>query len=999
MGIINASYNFFEELIALLSTFSKQTIYNYCELESAYDKVTLIAKDGSLVTLLQVDGYSGVLSPSDFKVLARDVANILTPLYQGPGHSCQFFFAYDPELFASEIKEHLQQQKTLAKRIGLDLSDMFEAREQIMTQFCGAEKCFFVIWTLPSVLDKRTVAQGVKLKHKRIVQSKLPKSKYGQKIFNTLPEAINIHQSLIQGLVEDFKFKGVYVSTVSAHEAVYHVRHQLAAQLTSQQWRPFLPGDRLPLKQGKLLYNDISEWVWPSLSEQIFPCDAKIIKYKDCQLAGRTYSSISITLFPKDVMRFDYLFRKLKNAHMPWRISYRISPNGMSVVKSKTMLAKFLAFSNSENQLILDAADLLKNLDNKSDDPIIKLSIILTTWAPLNDPQLLAQRKSRMMTVVQSWGGCEVSDQFGDAFMAVTNGALAMSKDQVTTATAAPLSEVCMMLPLSRPASPWSKGSMLFRSIDGKLWPYQPGSSEQISWVDLIYARSGSGKSVLLNAINLAVCLSSGLDVLPYISIIDVGPSSCGFISLLQEALPNDRKNEAVYHRLKMDHTDVINPFDTILGARRPTHLHRVFLLNFLSLLLVDKPSDSLPQGMMAMLGMIIDELYTYFSDQMSAKPYVAGHDPQIDQALVDHNPQSLDSWWAVVDVLFKSGQTQLAIIAQSYAMPNLSDTITVTHQHGIRDLYSSVISATGEDYISYFCRVIAGVIRNYPSLTATTRLRFTGARVMAMDLNDVAQGGSDAAAQQASIAYMLSRYVLAQNYFMGSTDIANLPVYYKKYHHDCIEKLSGEPKRLVFDEFHRTSGGHAVRQQVLRDMREGRKWNIQMALSSQSLSDFDPLMLEFATSTFIMAAGTQQALEKTADTFGLSESESQVLRNYAHGPSSKGVAFLAQFATKRGLNTQLLNATFSSVELWALTTTSEDVHIRAQLYNVMSPKKARQALAKFFPSGSAVEYIDVMIKSNPELDKKSICEQIIQSIVKKVMNEEHFELLREKQI
>ena len=59
------------------------------------------------------------------------------------------------------------------------------------------------------------------------------------------------------------------------------------------------------------------------------------------------------------------------------------------------------------------------------------------------------------------------------------------------------------MLPFTRPASAWEYGALLLRSPDGKPWPYQPGSAQQTTWIDLMYARPGSGKSVLSNAINL----------------------------------------------------------------------------------------------------------------------------------------------------------------------------------------------------------------------------------------------------------------------------------------------------------------------------------------------------------------------------------------------------------------------------------------------------------------------------------------------------------------
>ena len=65
----------------------------------------------------------------------------------------------------------------------------------------------------------------------------------------------------------------------------------------------------------------------------------------------------------------------------------------------------------------------------------------------------------------------------------------------------------------------------------------------------------------------------------------------------------------------------------------------------------------------------------------------------------------------------------------------------------------------------------------------------------------------------------------------------------------DNLKVIMEEPKRMVFDEFHRTSKSPVVREQIVQDMREGRKWKIHISLASQSLKDFDPLMIEFATS------------------------------------------------------------------------------------------------------------------------------------------------------
>ena len=86
----------------------------------------------------------------------------------------------------------------------------------------------------------------------------------------------------------------------------------------------------------------------------------------------------------------------------------------------------------------------------------------------------------------------------------------------------------------------------------------------------------GGGKSVFLNALNFAFVTQAGLSRLPWVSIIDVGPSSSGLITLLQENLPENKKHLAAYHRLRMTEDFAINPFDTPLGCRYPvsyTHL------------------------------------------------------------------------------------------------------------------------------------------------------------------------------------------------------------------------------------------------------------------------------------------------------------------------------------------------------------------------------------------------------------------------------------------
>ena len=227
------------------------------------------------------------------------------------------------------------------------------------------------------------------------------------------------------------------------------------------------------------------------------------------------------------------------------------------------------------------------------------------------------------------------------------------------------------------------------------------------------------------------------------------------------------------------------------------------------------------------------------------------------------------------------------------------------------------------------------------------------------------------------------------------------MPSAYQQYHKNRISELRDDPKRIVYDEFHRTSKAQAVRDQVIVDMREGRKWKVQIALISQSIDDFDEVMVEFATTIYIMDAGPAQTIEKTAKIFGLSQTGVYALKTRVHGPREGGATFLAQFATKAGMNTQLLTSTIGPIELWAFSTTVEDANIRNQLYKRIGPAKARQLLATLFPSGTVTKLVEARLSALKEeygvitdREKLSVIDKIVEDILTEYKKNPDFKVL-----
>jgi len=950
-----------DSVLAWFSTELKQTTESYCDLETACDKNTLVARDGSLISVIQVQGVTRLVGTDEFNAIHSGLTESLRATLKRPGHALQVYFNYDRAAVRPEIEEILAPARATAARLHLSMDDLFKERVDYISKYCAHEKLYFVLWTRPYSLSAEQLKRASADKLKAIRDNKIPPFINGQNLIAAIPDLREAHGSFVRSLIADVTALNIQCSLLEVHDSLHAVRESIDPDFTDAAWRPVLPGDKVPVREVSPLAGELSGVMWPPIARQVFPRDAESIDLRTLRVGDRIYTPIFIDLFPQDVRPFMALFSRTLPTNVPWRMSYLIESGGLGALRFKSVMAAILSWTSAQNSLVNDAVKMLGQMDVRGDDAIVRLQISFATWAPEGNIRLLRTRAAELSKAIEGWGTCEVSEVSGDVFAGVSSSLLGFSGSSVATPSVAPLSDVTYMLPFTRPASSWQFGAVLLRSPDGKPWPYQPGSSQQTTWIDLLYARPGSGKSVLSNSINLALCLSGGIQRLPRIAIIDIGPSSSGLISLLREALPAEHKHLAAYHRLRMTPDYAINPFDTQLGCRHPTPQERGFLVNFITLLATPIGAERPYDGVSDMAGLIVDELYKYLADDGKPHLYTNGIEPLIDDILseIGHVFDDRTTWWEVTDALFLAGFGHEAMLAQRYAMPLLPDAAAICRTQVVEDLYGQVKAPTGEPLIQAFGRMISGAVREYPVLSGVTKFDIGDARVVSLDLDEVAKSGGDAAERQTAVMYMLARYVLARHYYLTEDVLHDFPEAYRAYHRQRVIEIREDPKRIVYDEFHRTSKARAVREQVILDMREGRKWNVQIALISQSLEDFDSVMVEFGTSVFILDAGPEQAIRRSVEIFGLSETAKNALKTRVHGPHEGGATFLAQFSTKSGINTQLLTSTLGPVELWAFSTTAEDARVRNKLYQSMNPSEARRVLANLFPSGSIKSLVE----------------------------------------
>ena len=971
----------FDTLLAIISTKLKQHLCDYVDIETANDPYTLVGVDGSLVSIIKMNGVRGLVGPENFTPdIQRPLGRSLSSYMSSKNHSIQVWFSIDSDRIEDEIRETLSSAFRTAKHLRLDANDILEERIRNLSRYCSVEESYLVLWTNPSALSsverkKDRSKQKERRESANISNHKSPKT--SQDVFASLDSLRDRHNSFVGAVEQDFGQVGISVKKMDVRKALRASRKSIDAGFTSQDWEPRLPGDKiLPTKQ-RIWRSGMEEWdlQWPRIGEQLCPRDAELLDANTISIGDKIFAPIYMHLAPKDIERFDSLFGKLLNQeNIPWRISYAISGDGLSAMTWKKLGVGLLKQFSDDNKLISAGLEELNQLKMAHQETIVKLQVCLTTWADKDQIELVEKRRQVLARAVEGWGGCEVSESTGDPIAGFMSTALGISTKSIGTETAAPLEDVIRMLPLSRPSSAWDRGAVLFRSPDGKILPFQPGSSKQSTWISLAFARPGSGKSVLMNVINFALCLNDGLKKLPRMAIIDIGPSSSGLVSLIKEALPPDQKHLAVYERLKNSKEQAINCFDTQRGVRFPTSPHRAFLMNLVGLLVTDPSRDEPEEGLSGLIMDVLDEAYRQKSDNGNPKKFAMHIDHEIDEAIKKYRIQTdiKTTWWEIVDALFDHGEIRLSGIAQRHAVPLLSDLSAIANTEKFTSKYTFNFKSTGENVIKGFSRLISNAQDMYPLLAYPTSFDLGDARIISLDLDEVARGGGPIGDRQTQIMYMIARQVVSGDFYLNMDDLKMFPappeyeipktcpvLKYKAYHQTRIEEMKEELKRICYDEFHRTSGSSAVRKQVLLDMREGRKWNVDIMLLSQSIEDFDQEMINFATAIYIMDPGNEENLNNLTKKFGLKKSEVFALKHQVHGPKEEGVTFLSKFTTLDGDYTSLLTLTVGAMEMWALNTTVESVAIRKRLYERVGPKKARRILARAFPKGSAKSYVE----------------------------------------
>ena len=930
----------------------------------------LLCQDGSLVTLLRIEGSRSITGSRERGEFVELAQRRLNGAFLERGHALHVMLERAPDAARAAIDAAAARQRRQSERLGLALGDVIAERSGRLAELLTGETGALACWTRPEAVPGPQLRREKKELRKRLKEW-LPGVRESQcplLVVDSLPPR---HEAFVATVTSLLGEAGLMAEQLDSREAVRLMRALLnGPDAAGPDWRPVGPGDVAwprftePPELGSFP---------PPLAPQLLVREPQVEAGR-LRIGARLYGAVDMVLGPRLERPFSELMTRFAEAGIPFRFSMTIEGGGMAGSGPSIALAaaSVLAVTSEDSRHVRDALAGLRALRG-DEQAIVRLRIGLLTWVDgeEGEPEL-ARRLGRMQQVCEGWGECEFSPLVGDVLEAFAASVPGFATGGTAEPALAPLASVLGMLPLFRPASAVrpDRADYLFRSEDGKPLGYSLEESGDFGF-DLVYGIPGRGKSVLLGSLSLAFCLQGGRRRLPLLAVVDIGPSSSGLISMIREALPEDRRYEVGWFAPQMTRAHAINPCDTQLGCRFPLPPERAFLTNLLSLILTPAGADGVPDGVAETISPMIDVIYRMREDGRPGgepHPYTRGRDGEVDAAL-DRQGVHLPAgplWWDAVDVLFDAGEIDAAGRAQRYAVPTLLDCLTAVRQAEVQDLVGqATYGSGGEPVTAAVVRIMTALSGQWPLMFEPTAFDMGHVRVAAMDLGAVAPQGTPEADRQTAAMYMLARHVLTRHWWIGEEVLMAVPERYREWHRQRIREVRETPKRLVFDEYHRTSAAPGVRAQVDRDVREARKQRVRLMLASQRERDFGDLA-ELATGFWILGSGgtTEDEARHLAEMFALGEAAVEAIRFRLTGPSRTGAPALHVAMDAGGRLEQMLVNSVGPVELWALNTAPRDVALRNRVQRRIGAAAGRGVLAAMFPSGSARDRIETEVRA-----------------------------------
>jgi intracellular multiplication protein IcmB len=236
MSILSPITDFFGSFLAWMSTSLGQTTASYSDLQTADSPTVLVNHDGSLLSVIRVDGVKSLIGKEEFEQIQSGFQHTLQTTMSQAGRSIQVYFSYNRDEVKSEITDILAGAQSTADRLSLRLEDLFAERVRHLSRYCAHEETYLVLCTGLKSLTGEQVKRAKKEKTKTLKELNVPPFLHTQNILAAVPDLRESHDSFVRSVVNDFSQYGLMLELLEVHDAVHAIRHSADPEFTAPDW-------------------------------------------------------------------------------------------------------------------------------------------------------------------------------------------------------------------------------------------------------------------------------------------------------------------------------------------------------------------------------------------------------------------------------------------------------------------------------------------------------------------------------------------------------------------------------------------------------------------------------------------------------------------------------------------------------------------------------------------------------------------------------------------
>lgn len=390
----------FDTLAKMVGGVLQESMMDQIRIESMEDDTTLVMKDGSLISMLNVAGAVRTPGEEDLAEMVEQLRIMMASYFAKPGHAIEVNFMRDASAAKRYIERVVERTKRSARTLDLDLDDVLQERVSNLSTKMVSETCLITVTTRPSVLDREELKEDVAGVAKRL--SGMPYMEYGQVPGKAMTSCHARHGALVEALNSALVKVGQMSRVLSVREALQEIRAGLYPDTYSikDEWNPILPAwskanqetpqvhpgkralNMAPETPGQMAAMEYSNLGVPTFDMQLATEDSFVDTTRTVRIGNMVFAGFDMTLAPEVLPDFNSLVADItaKGMDIPWRASMRIESGGVQAQSLKMMyLSIFTWAAATHNKRIREALLINSELDGKEDN-VVRFRMSFSTW-------------------------------------------------------------------------------------------------------------------------------------------------------------------------------------------------------------------------------------------------------------------------------------------------------------------------------------------------------------------------------------------------------------------------------------------------------------------------------------------------------------------------------------------------------------------------------------------------------------------------------------------